>query len=156
MEGCDIFLLCSIVLCVLCCPYTKVEESFNMQAISDFHRFGFDNLQSFDHLEFPGVVPRTFIGALFLYLLSCPLSLLSVFSGYYIQIGSRIVLGLIGWISYLQFKKGVAWRFGSRTAQFTMILSALQFHTCFYLSRTLPNTFALNFCLHAFGFWLQV
>jgi alpha-1,6-mannosyltransferase len=155
MEGCDIFLLCSIVLCVLCCPYTKVEESFNMQAVSDFHQFGF-NLQSFDHSDFPGVVPRTFIGALVLYLSSWPLSGFFTLEGPHLQIGCRTMLGLISWGSCLIFKKGVAWRFGSRTAQLTMILSALHFHLCFYLSRTLPNTFALIFCLLAYGFWLQV
>jgi alpha-1,6-mannosyltransferase len=60
-------------------PYTKVEESFNIQAIHDIltHGIPTENIDQFltanyDHVSFPGSVPRTFAGALMLSGLSRP------------------------------------------------------------------------------------
>lgn len=66
-----------ILLHLLVSPYTKVEESFHIQATHDILTYGIPsplylNLTAisekfhseYDHSSFPGAVPRTFIGAL--------------------------------------------------------------------------------------------
>ncbi|KAJ1437259.1 hypothetical protein B484DRAFT_392848 [Ochromonadaceae sp. CCMP2298] len=157
IDAMDIQLLFVVIFYVLCCPYTKVEESFSMQAIFDLSTFG-ANLQFYDHLEFPGVVPRSFIGPLLIALLSYPFNALATAYSVpvvYNQIICRSALGVVCWASFVHFRNGVESRFGRRASQLTGLLTSLQFHLCFYMSRTLPNTFALAVCLNGFGFWLK-
>jgi len=70
-----------IGLHLVAAPYTKVEESFNIQATHDILPSGIPLqngtetiLTRYDHIEFPGSVPRTFVSALVLAGFSSPLS----------------------------------------------------------------------------------
>ena len=60
---------------------TKVEESFNIQAIHDIltHGIPLNHVAAqlaadYDHMTFPGVVPRTFVGALAVSALAKPIA----------------------------------------------------------------------------------
>lgn len=60
-----------ILLYLFLAPYTKVEESFNIQATHDILTYGLPIKQvaerlrdQYDHLTFTGSVPRTFVGPL--------------------------------------------------------------------------------------------
>ena len=154
----DLQQLLVIIFYVLCCPFTKVEESFNMQAIYDLLHFGL-RLEAYDHIQFPGVVPRSFLGSLAVYIVSLPVHLVLralALPAIYGQITCRCALGLICWASFVHFRNGIAAKFGMRASQFAVIFASFQFHLCFYMSRTLPNTFALAMCLNAFAYWLKV
>ena len=62
-----------ILLHLFVSPYTKVEESFNIQATHDILTYGIPSSNTssylneyYDHVSFPGSVPRTFTGAVVL------------------------------------------------------------------------------------------
>ncbi|VDK38965.1 unnamed protein product [Taenia asiatica] len=137
---------------ILLCPYNKVEESFNIQAIHDivYHR---DNLSQYDHLEFPGPVPRTFLGPLFLAL---PCSFLRpIVSKAALQFIVRATLGLL--LLHAMNKLGSVFgkRFYSLFCFRFLLITYTQFHLAFYSTRTLPNIFALVTTTYALAFLLQ-
>ena len=145
METIDFAIFAVVVFYTLACPYTKVEESFNLQATHDVLYYN-TNLTRYDHHEFPGVVPRTFIGPLVLALFSSPLFLL--LKSYHDKVWTlylvRIVLGLLNSFALSKFRKFLSRKFGHDVGVIFAILTCSQFHLLFYASRTLPNSFAFG------------
>ncbi|XP_063921341.1 dol-P-Man:Man(7)GlcNAc(2)-PP-Dol alpha-1,6-mannosyltransferase [Zophobas morio] len=139
------------------CPFTKVEESFNLQAMHDilYHRW---NLSQYDHLEFPGVVPRTFIGPLFISLIVSPVVfVLQNFeiSKFWAQYIVRFALGGCVIASFHVLSQTLCKIFGPKWLHWFMAITVTQSHFMFYLSRPLPNIFALPLVLFALNSWLK-
>ena len=166
--------LAVILLHLFVAPYTKVEESFHVQAVHDLLFRGPHPaaLPHYDHLSFPGVVPRTFIGALLL-------ASLGAAPVYLVQAGRRIGQHALIWLNYHAPRLTATipaflypWPEPRRSAllivrlllgtltwlslvavrralpwpdarAFYGIITASQFHLLFYASRPLSNTFAL-------------
>ncbi|XP_020412312.1 dol-P-Man:Man(7)GlcNAc(2)-PP-Dol alpha-1,6-mannosyltransferase [Prunus persica] len=155
--GYDLLLGSIAAFYVFMAPYTKVEESFNVQAMHDilYHRHHLDN---YDHLEFPGVVPRTFLGALLVSSLAAPsvlaMDLLHV-SKIYSLFAVRLALGGVILSTLRFFRLQVRHKFGLQVEAFFVILTAVQFHLLFYCTRPLPNVLALGVVNLAYGYWLK-
>ncbi|XP_078437862.1 homolog of asparagine-linked glycosylation 12 isoform X2 [Wolffia australiana] len=155
--GWDLLLGSIAAFYVFTVPYTKVEESFNVQAIHDiiYHRH---HLTEYDHFEFPGVVPRTFVGALVVSFLTLPVSFLLKLlhlSKLYALISARLVLGGILLSTLRFFRLQVRQKFGNVVEGFFVLLTSVQFHFLFYCTRPLPNVLALSLVILAYAFWLK-
>jgi len=148
---------------VFLAPYTKVEESFNLQATHDVLYHGW-NLQEYDHHAFPGVVPRTFIGAILLAAITRPLLFALTASRVLpsesasgtkmsAQIACRLALASVVVVSLGRFRRVLRRAFGDAVGVAFAIITASQFHLPFYASRTLPNTFALALTTFAVADW---
>ncbi len=139
-----VFPLLLTAVYTLLCPSSKVEESFNIQAVHDV-LFWRTDLDRYDHLEFPGVVPRTFLGPIGLAALSAPVGTAVSYLGMpkvYALLTARLMLAVVLWSGFRRFVAAVEARFGRRTARCLVAVTCVQFHFLFYSSRTLPNTFA--------------
>ncbi|KAH8099358.1 alpha-1,6-mannosyltransferase subunit [Cristinia sonorae] len=135
---------------VLLAPFTKVEESFNLHATHDVLMYGItpEALPKYDHFTFPGAVPRTFIGSIFLAWISTPILHLANLLGLAstkvdVQLIIRLVLATLNASTFCLLRRSVARRFGNGTSILFTLLSCTQFHVPFWVSRTLPNMFAL-------------
>ncbi|KOB72102.1 putative glycosyltransferase [Operophtera brumata] len=129
----------------LLCPFTKVEESFNIQATHDllYHRH---NLSQYDHNEFPGVVPRTFIGPLVISVLSAPTVLL-----FNVAVRLALALSVIG--AWSRLKNTLQKLYGNSFTWWLTLITVTQYHFMFYMSRPLPNMMAMPLVLIAYEGW---
>lgn len=120
-------------------PYTKVEESFSLQAVHDILTHGVMRRDQYDHLSFPGAVPRSFIGALLLSVASLPAALCATSAG--VQLGVRLVLGTCAWAAMVHMACLLCPK-ASRVRALFYVLCAIQYHLTFWTSRTTPNGLA--------------
>ncbi|XP_076258255.1 alg12 alpha-1,6-mannosyltransferase [Rhynchophorus ferrugineus] len=139
------------------CPFTKVEESFNLQAIHDilYHKW---NISQYDHLDFPGVVPRSFLGPLFISALAFPFVFILQcleFNKFWSQYVVRFILALCVIYSFKKLSNTLSKQFGTRWLQWFIALTVTQSHFMFYMSRPLPNIMALPLVLLALDGWLR-
>ncbi|KAI5780719.1 Alg9-like mannosyltransferase family-domain-containing protein [Peziza echinospora] len=150
---------------LLLAPYSKVEESFNLQAIHDALRYGIPNPRSpyatqmlkaeYDHFTFPGAVPRTFVGAVILAGLSRPF--LTLTNGIVNeQLVVRGVLGLFNAFALISYGRAARKAFGRGVGNWYILLQSSQFHILFYASRALPNMFAFGLTTYALQHFLPI
>ncbi|GAA6015223.1 hypothetical protein JCM10207_003649 [Rhodosporidiobolus poonsookiae] len=140
-------------------PGTKVEESFTLHAVRDMLVHGWgdaDALDKWDHLEFAGAVPRSFVPPL---LLSAarwsPLSVASqlglVTDGVAAQTTIRVALALLSASSIIFFSRRLSAAYGAKVAKYFLLLQATSFHVPFWAGRTIPNMLAFPLVQFAFG-----
>ncbi|KAI5119638.1 hypothetical protein M0805_009000 [Coniferiporia weirii] len=146
----DILVFSTAFSHVLLTPFTKVEESFNLHATHDVLMYGVDasSLSKYDHFVFPGAVPRSFLGCLFLAWGSLPIihalrHFDAISSKADLLICARLTLATLNAFGLCVLRRAVSKRFGFATGAFFTALSCSQFHLPFYMGRTLPNMFAL-------------
>lgn len=171
-------LLCAVAFFfLLIAPYTKVEESFNIQGIHDIINYGIfprqNVIENYDHIEFPGAVPRTFVGSLLIgticrvLLYVCTLLKLEnhllVPTQLPLQTISRAIVGILNIWSLLEIKKSLNLLSGTSKESsrrrvrgiWFIALSLTQFHLLYYSTRTLPNFIALPLVNIAISYTLR-
>ncbi|SCU77895.1 LANO_0A01552g1_1 [Lachancea nothofagi CBS 11611] len=161
--ACDVLILTAILAHMYFSPYTKVEESFTTQAVHDILTYGVLDISEYDHLQYPGVVPRTFLGPLILAVLTQPLlkalSFINEAAAVNAQFVVRCVIGVINGLGLIYLKNQAQALFDRRIQEasskksdgdqkatrnssigaFFTIFCISQFHLMYYASRPLPN-----------------
>ncbi|WVQ97304.1 hypothetical protein IAU59_004415 [Kwoniella sp. CBS 9459] len=137
---------------VLLAPYTKVEESFTIHAVHDVLAYGLDvdggKLALWDHVTFPGAVPRSFLPPIILGLVTYPFASAGVALGLIktkiqVQILVRLILAAAFSHTFNHLSKTLRTRYGPTVRIWFILLSLSSFHIPYYASRTLPNFMAL-------------
>ncbi|XP_060830984.1 probable Dol-P-Man:Man(7)GlcNAc(2)-PP-Dol alpha-1,6-mannosyltransferase [Bombus pascuorum] len=142
---------------LLYCPFTKVEESFNLQAMHDILYHGV-NLSEYDHHEFPGVVPRSFMGPIIISGLASPLIAIINYlqlNKFFAQYVVRATLGLLVIGTLKLYKDALQSIFGLQFTKWLVAITITQYHFMYYLSRPLPNIMAMPLVLLALYGWLK-
>ncbi|XP_064606670.1 dol-P-Man:Man(7)GlcNAc(2)-PP-Dol alpha-1,6-mannosyltransferase-like isoform X2 [Liolophura sinensis] len=135
VTGLDFAVLVVMLLHLLVCPYTK-----------------------YDHLEFPGVVPRSFLGPFVISTVSAPLvwtARLFGASKFFSQIVVRACLGFYVLMGFRAFCTAIQSNFGRSVKRWMLLLTVTQFHLLFYMTRPLPNVMALGLVFLALSYWLR-
>lgn len=170
----DSILFSLIAFYLVISPYTKVEESFNIQAIHDIYNYGIYPREkveeNFDHVNFPGVVPRSFIGALVIAEITKMVGWLTGIgivdtrsSQKHLLMLSRAVLGALNGLSLISIRRSIdkisyrdkAKKKDGLTGTWYTLLLASQFHILYYASRTLPNFIALPLVNYSVSLMLE-
>jgi alpha-1,6-mannosyltransferase len=116
------------------------------------------DIPGYDHNEFPGVVPRTFLGSLATSLIVSPISFFFQ-ATYAPKVTSmnvaRAGLALISVACTSAFRWQLGKRFGTSVSVAYACVTIVQFHINFYASRALPNTFALALSNLAYSYLLR-
>ncbi|KAH8383071.1 hypothetical protein KR009_006630 [Drosophila setifemur] len=153
----DLLLFLTAAAHLVYTPFTKVEESFNLQAMHDILYLR-DNFTQYDHHEYPGVVPRTFIGPLVVSMLSAPFVLLFEtldINKFWAQYVVRLVLAGAISVAWNTLRQAVTKIYGVEVRMWFTAITITQFHFMFYMTRTLPNIFALPIVLFAIAYWMR-
>ncbi|PBC33000.1 dolichyl-P-Man:Man(7)GlcNAc(2)-PP-dolichyl-alpha-1,6-mannosyltransferase [Apis cerana cerana] len=153
----DHLIILVAILHLLYCPFTKVEESFNLQAMHDILYHGF-NLSEYDHHEFPGVVPRSFVGSIIVSGLASPLIATINYmqiNKFFAQYVVRATLGLLVIGTLKLYRDALQSIFGLQFTKWFVAITVTQYHFMYYLSRTLPNIMTMPLVLLALYGWLK-
>ncbi|GAA5905930.1 hypothetical protein JCM6882_009073 [Rhodosporidiobolus microsporus] len=155
----EALLLAAFAAHPLLTPGTKVEESFTLHAVRDALLFGYKGAEGvgrWDHAEFAGAVPRSFIPPFALAAVSKPvlaqaLQLGLLRDGVDAQVAIRLTLAFLSALSLIFLSRRVAASYGAKVAKYFLLLQATSFHVPFWAGRTVPNMLAFPLVQCAFA-----
>ncbi|KAF4677036.1 hypothetical protein FOL47_003769 [Perkinsus chesapeaki] len=157
----DVYTTLVLVVLIILAPYNKVEESFNTQAVHDFLYHGID-IKAYDHIEFPGVVPRTFLGSMLLAIASWPaVRVIDLIMGGVVDnriLSLYVVRGVMAVAAAAALRR-IRNACPDETKPALPVLITLCitgcFHLSFYYTRLLPNSFGLILSSFALSLYLE-